>query len=163
MATKNFSDYDINKVDSALDMKFGIVVSEWNTEITNALAEGTVNTLKKQGAKEENIYIRYVPGSFELPLGGQLMAESYQPDAVILLGCVIQGETRHFDFICKGVTKGIVDLNLKYNIPFIFGILTTETIEQAKARSGGKLGNKGDEAAISAIKMVMMKRDLKKK
>jgi 6,7-dimethyl-8-ribityllumazine synthase len=162
MATKNLSDYQSEKIPSAENMKFGIVVSEWNSEITDSLKEGAVNTLKKYGAKEEDILVIYVPGSFELPLGGQYFAEYANPDAVILLGCIIQGETRHFDFICQGVTKGTVDLNLKYNIPFIFGLLTTENLEQAKARAGGKLGNKGDEAAITAIKMINLKKEIKK-
>ncbi len=138
-------------------MKFGIVVAEWNFKITSALANGAVETLKRHGAMDENILVKYVPGSFELPLGGQYFAEHENVDAIILLGCVIQGETRHFDFICDGVTKGTVDLNLKYNKPFIFGVLTTETEQQALDRAGGKHGNKGDEAAITAIKMVHLK------
>lgn len=138
-------------------MKFGIVVAEWNINITGALATGAVNTLKKHGALDENILVKYVPGSFELPLGGQYFAEMENVDAVILLGCVIQGETRHFDFICNGVTQGTVELNLKYNKPFIFGVLTTENEQQALDRAGGIHGNKGDEAAITAIKMVQLK------
>jgi 6,7-dimethyl-8-ribityllumazine synthase len=157
MATKDLSQYDIHSVPSCENMRFGIVVSEWNFKITSALAKGTVDTLKKHGALDENIMIKYVPGSFELPLGAQYFAEMENVDAVILLGCVIQGETRHFDFICQGVTKGTVDLNLKYNKPFIFGVLTTENEQQALDRSGGKLGNKGDEAAVTAIKMVHLK------
>ena len=158
MATTNLSAYDFSQVPDASEMKFGIVVSEWNYEITGALKDGAIDTLKKHGAKDENIIVNHVPGSFELPLGGQLLMENHQPDAVLLLGCVIQGETRHFDFICQGVTKGCVDLNLKYNKAFIFGLLTTENMEQAKARSGGKHGNKGDEAAITAIKMAALQK-----
>jgi 6,7-dimethyl-8-ribityllumazine synthase len=101
--------------------------------------------------------VKHVPGSFELPLGAQFLAEYSNVDAVIILGCVIQGETRHFDYICEGVTQGIKDLNLKYNKPFIFGLLTTLNQQQALDRSGGKHGNKGDEAAITAIKMVHLK------
>lgn len=157
MATKDLSEYDIHSVPSAENMKFGIVVAEWNINITGALATGAVNTLKKHGALDENILVKYVPGSFELPLGGQYFAEMENVDAVILLGCVIQGETRHFDFICDGVTKGTVDLNLKYNKPFIFGVLTTENEQQALDRAGGIHGNKGDEAAVTAIKMVQCK------
>lgn len=157
MATKDLSQYDVNSVPSAENMKFGIVVAEWNFQITSALKQGAVKTLERHGAKEENIIVKYVPGSFELPLGGQFFAEHENVDAVILLGCVIQGETRHFDFICEGVTKGTVDLNLKYNKPFIFGVLTTENEQQALDRAGGKLGNKGDEAAVTAIKMVHLK------
>jgi len=157
MATKDLSAYDIHSVPSAENMKFGIVVAEWNWEITSALAKGAVATLKKHGATDENISVKQVPGTFELPLGGQYFAELDNVDAVILLGCVIQGETRHFDYICEGVTQGTKDLNLKYNKPFIFGVLTTNNEQQALDRAGGKLGNKGDEAAITAIKMIALK------
>jgi 6,7-dimethyl-8-ribityllumazine synthase len=158
MATRDLSEYDFNSVPSAQEMKFGIVVAEWNPEVTFALANGAAETLKKHGAKEENIFTKYVPGSFELPLGAQFMAEYENVDAVIALGCVIQGETRHFDYICEGVTQGIKDLNLKYNKPFIFGLLTTNNQQQALDRAGGKHGNKGDEAAVTAIKMVHLKK-----
>jgi 6,7-dimethyl-8-ribityllumazine synthase len=157
MATRDLSDYDTHSMPSGDNMRFGIVVSEWNFQITSALAEGAVNTLKRHGVRDEDVMVKYVPGSFELPLGAQYFAEMENVDAVILLGCVIQGETRHFDFICQGVTQGTVELNLKYNKPFIFGILTTENEQQALDRSGGKHGNKGDEAAVTAIKMVYLK------
>ena len=157
MATKDLSQYDFDTVPPANEMKFGLVVAEWNPEVTFALAEGAIETLKKHGALEENILVRYVPGSFELPLGAQYLAEYTDVDAVIVLGCVIQGETRHFDYICEGVTQGIKDLNLKYNKPFIFGVLTTNDQQQALDRAGGKHGNKGDEAAFTAIKMVHLK------
>lgn len=160
MATKDLSQYDVNSVPSATNMKFGIVVAEWNQEITFALAKGAVETLKKHGAKEDNIILKYVPGSFELPLGAQFLAEYGNVDAVIILGCVIQGETRHFDYICEGVTQGTMNLNLKYNKPFIFGLLTTNNLQQAIDRSGGIHGNKGDEAAVTAIKMVHLKNSL---
>ena len=155
---KNLSDYDIKSVPDASEMKFGIVVSEWNTKITEALYKGAFETLKKHGAKEENILKKYVPGSFELTLGAQLVAENTDVDAVIILGCVIHGETKHFDFICNGVTQGITDLNIKYKKPFIFGLLTPNNQQQALDRAGGKHGNKGDEAAITAIKMVDFKK-----
>ena len=138
-------------------MKFGIVVSEWNEEITAILAEGAIQTLKKHGCPDENIHVIPVPGSFELIYGARLMAEKHALDAVIAIGCVIQGETRHFDFICQGVTHGIAELNLEYDIPFIFGLLTTKNERQAFDRAGGKHGNKGDEAAVTAIKMVGLK------
>ena len=157
MATKDLSQYDINSVPSAKNLRIGIVVSEWNFEITSSLADAAVKTLKKHGAIKENILVKYVPGTFELPLGAQFFAELENVDAVILLGCVIQGETRHFDYICDGATKGTIDLNLKYNKPFIFGVLTTNNLQQAKDRAGGKHGNKGDEAAITAIKMTHLK------
>lgn len=161
MATKDLSAYDINSVPSANEMRFGIVVAEWNIQITGALANGAVSTLKKHGASEENISVKYVPGTFELPMGGQFFAEFDNVDAVILLGCVIQGETRHFDYICEGVTQGTKDLNLKYNKPFIFGVLTTDNEQQALDRAGGIHGNKGDEAAVTAIKMVDLQRSFK--
>lgn len=157
MATKDLSEYNPESVPDASGMKFGIVVAEWNPEITMALAKGAIDTLQKHGATESNIKVKYVPGSFELPLGAQFFAEHDNVDAIIILGCVIQGETRHFDFICQGVTQGIMDLNLKYDKPFIFGLLTTENQQQALDRSGGKHGNKGDEAAVAAIKMVHLK------
>jgi 6,7-dimethyl-8-ribityllumazine synthase len=160
MATKNLSEYDLTTVPSAANMKFGIVVAEWNYEITGALAQGAVNTLKIHGASDENIFLKHVPGSFELTLGAQYMAEYTDADAIIILGCVIQGETRHFDFICQGVTQGITNLNIKFNKPFIFGLLTTDNQQQAIDRAGGRLGNKGDEAAVTAIKMLALKNDL---
>lgn len=164
MATnlKNLSDYDIKAIPSANKMKFGIVTSEWNSEITNSLLKGAFETLVKHGAKEKNILKKYVPGSIELTLGAQFMAEYADLDAIICLGCVIQGETKHFDFVCQSVTHGITELNLNYNIPFIFGVLTTNNIQQAKDRSGGKHGNKGDEAAITAIKMAHLQLEMEK-
>ena len=156
MATKNLSEYALSSVPDGIEMKFGIVVSEWNYEVTGALARGAVETLKKHGVEDENIFVKHVPGSFELTLGGQFFAEYTDVDAIILLGCVIQGETRHFDFICQGVAKGATDLNIKYNLPVIFGVLTTDNQQQAVDRAGGKLGNKGDAAAVTAIKMVSL-------
>jgi 6,7-dimethyl-8-ribityllumazine synthase len=158
MATKNLSEYDIQSVPNAKGMKFGIVVSEWNYEITGALAQGAVDTLKKHGAEDKDITIKHVPGSFELTFGGQLLAENTDVDAILLLGCVIEGGTPHFNYVCQGVTKGATDLNLKYNIPVIFGVLTTSNQQQAEDRAGGKLGNKGDEAAITAIKMISLQK-----
>lgn len=157
---KNLSDYNPGEIPRADDMLFGIVVSEWNSEITGALLEKAIETLNSKGTKPGNISVRYVPGSFELTLGAQLMAENTDLDAIICLGCVIRGETPHFDYICQGVTYGITDLNMNYNMPFIFGVLTTGNIEQAKDRAGGKHGNKGEEAAITAIKMVALQREL---
>lgn len=161
MATSNLSSYDAQHIPGAADMSFGIVVSEWNGEITSALERGASDTLKQFGASPDNIRILHVPGSFELPLGGQWLAATGELDAVILLGCVIQGETRHFDFICQGVTQGTMELNLKYNLPFVFGVLTACTMQQALDRAGGKHGNKGVEAALTAIRMVDLKRNIK--
>ncbi len=162
MATKNknLSAYSPEQIPSAKKMIFGIVVSDWNPEVTHALLDGAYKTLIEHGAKEDNILVKHVPGSFELTLGAQFMAEYADLDAVICLGCVIQGETRHFDFICQGVTHGITELNMNYNIPFVFGLLTTNTMEQATARAGGKHGNKGVEAAITAIKMAALQKEM---
>jgi len=160
MSTKNLSEYDISKVPSAENMKFGIVVAEWNYKITGELAKGAIDTLVKHGAKEDCINVEHVPGSFELTLGGQFFAEYTDVDAIILLGCVIQGETPHFNYICQSVAEGATQLNLNYNIPVIFGVLTTLTEQQALDRAGGELGNKGDEAAVTAIKMVSLHRNM---
>ncbi|HVN59460.1 MAG TPA: 6,7-dimethyl-8-ribityllumazine synthase [Bacteroidales bacterium] len=160
MATANLSEYDPATVPDASEMRFGIVVSDWNSDITFALLGGAISSLKRHGTDENNIIVRHVPGSFELTLGAQLIAENEDVDAVICLGCVIQGETPHFTYICQGVTMGITQLNIDYNIPFIFGVLTTDNLQQAKDRAGGSLGNKGDEAAITAIKMAALQRGM---
>jgi 6,7-dimethyl-8-ribityllumazine synthase len=156
MSTSDLSDYNPASVPDAGKMRFGIVVSDWNREITQALLEGAAKTLKKHGATDNNIVIKHVPGSFELTLGAQFLAEYDDLDAIICLGCIIQGETPHFSYICQSVTYGITKLNLEYNIPFIFGVLTTLNHEQALDRAGGKHGNKGDEAAVTAIKMAAL-------
>jgi len=153
-ANKNLSDYDINSIPDAGNMLFGIVVSEWNEKITKGLLKGAYSTLLKHGVKEENITVKFVPGAFELAFGAQNLFEKTNVDAVICLGSIIQGETKHFDFVCQGTALGIKDVGLKYNKPVIFGVLTDNTLQQAIDRSGGKYGNKGDEAAVTAIKMV---------
>ena len=145
-ALHNLSDYDTQSVPDASNMCFGIVV-------TGALLRGAVDTLEKHGALPENIHVKTVPGSFELVYGARQMSLNGNYDAVIILGCVIRGETPHFDYICQGVTYGIARLNTTSEIPIIFGLLTTENLQQAKDRSGGRLGNKGDECAVDAIKM----------
>lgn len=159
---KNLSELNRKNIPNASNMRFGIVVSEWNEDITVALLKGAYSTLIKHGAKEKNIITYYVPGSFELPLGAQLLLDTDKVDAVICLGCVIQGETRHFEFISKAVADGITRVGLDYNTSVIFGVLTTNTQQQAIDRSGGRHGNKGDEAAMSAIKMVALKKGLMK-
>lgn len=160
MATTDLSNYDIEKVPDASDMYFAIVVSEWNHDITGNLLQGALDTLIKHGADENNILVQYVPGSYELPLGTQLILEQKDYiDAVICLGNVIQGETRHFDFVCEACAQGVKDVSLKYNRPVIFGVLTDNNKEQSIARSGGKLGNKGTECAVAAIKMAKVRRD----
>lgn len=155
MATSlhNLSDYDSSKVPDASNMCFGIVVAEWNPEITGALLEGAVSTLQKHGAQPENIHVKTVPGSFELIYGAHQMTLNDGYDAIIILGSVIRGDTPHFDYICQGVTYGIARLNAISEVPVIYGLLTTNDLQQAKDRSGGRLGNKGDECAIDAIKM----------
>jgi 6,7-dimethyl-8-ribityllumazine synthase len=156
MATslKNLSDYSSTNIIDISARKFAIIVSEWNTEVTEALYQGAYQTLLKEGAVVENIIRKNVPGSYELSLAAQWMAQQEEIDAVICLGCVIQGETRHFDFICNAVAYGLTEVALKYNKPVIFGVLTPNTQQQAMDRAGGKHGNKGDEAAITAIKML---------
>lgn len=160
MATANLSEYDPSKVPDAVEFRFGIVVSDWNSEITFALLDGAIKTLQKHGTLPENILIKHVPGSFELTLGAQLIAENEDVDSVICLGCIIQGETPHFTYICQSVTMGITQLNIDYNIPFIFGVLTTANHQQASDRAGGRLGNKGDEAAVTAIKMAALQKGI---
>jgi 6,7-dimethyl-8-ribityllumazine synthase len=156
MATslKNLSSNPTAHLQSISDKRFALVVSEWNTEITEALYQGAFDTLLKNGASKENLIRKNVPGSFELSLGAQWMAEKEDVDAVICLGCVIQGDTKHFDFICQAVAQGLTNVSLKYNKPVIFGVLTPNTHQQALDRAGGKHGNKGDEAAYTAIKML---------
>lgn len=149
----NLSDYDLSSIPDASNMCFGIVVAEWNPEITGALLKGTVDTLEKHGALPENIHVKTVPGSFELIYGAHQMTLNGGFDAIIILGSVIRGDTPHFDYICQGVTYGIARLNATSEIPVIYGLLTTENLAQAKERSGGRLGNKGDECAVDAIKM----------
>ncbi len=153
-ANKNLNDYIDRNIKDISRKKIGIVVSEWNYEITEVLYSGAYETLVKYGAKPENVTRIDVPGSFELSLGAQKMAKKEKIDAVIALGCVIQGETKHFDFVCQAVAYGITEVALKFNKPVIFGVLTTDNLEQAKDRAGGKHGNKGVEAAITAIKML---------
>ena len=152
-ALHNLSNYDPNKVPDASNMCFGIVVSEWNQEITRALLDGAVGTLEKHGALPENIHIKTVPGSFELVYGAHQMTLNDGYDAIIILGSVSRGETPHFDYICQGVTQGIAQLNATSQIPVIYGLLTTNDLRQAQDRSGGRLGNKGNECAVVAIKM----------
>lgn len=152
-ALHNLSDYEFDKIPDASNMCFGIVVAEWNKDITGALLDGCVSTLEKHGALPENIHVKTVPGSFELVYGAQQLCKNDGFDAIIILGSVIRGDTPHFDYICQGVTFGISRLNATQNIPVIFGLLTTDDHQQALDRCGGKLGNKGDECAVDAIKM----------
>ena len=160
MSTQNLSQY--NDVPDASGMKFGVVVAEWNSGITSALLEGALLTLRKHGVNEADIVVRHVPGSFELTAGAQMMAGYVSVDAVICIGCVIRGETPHFDYICQGVTFGLTQVTIDYKIPVVFGVLTTNNLQQALDRAG-EHGNKGVEAAVTAIKMITLKRDLQQK
>jgi len=159
MATsqKNLSNSGGDKLPSVSRNRFAIVVAKWNDDITESLYSAAYHTLVEHGVKKKNIIKRTVPGSFELSLGAQWMAQKKDIDAVICLGCVIQGGTRHFEFICQSISQGLKDVALKYDKPVIFGVLTPDTKQQALDRAGGKYGNKGDEASFTAIKMLGFK------
>ena len=156
MATKlhNLSDYDPEKVPSGKGKKVGIIYAEWNNDITYALRDGAVKTLLANGVEEEDITLVSVPGSFELIYGASQMVKSDKYDSIIAIGCVVRGDTPHFDYICEGVTAGLSKLNVEYDVPVIFGLITTNNHLQAQERSGGRLGNKGDECAVTALQMM---------
>lgn len=156
MATElhNLSDYDPSKVASGEGRKVAIVYAEWNSEITYALRDGAIKTLVGNGVNEKDIALASVPGSFELIYGATQLVKSGKYDAVIAIGCVIRGDTPHFDYICEGVTAGLSQLNVMYDVPVIFGLITTNNLLQAQERSGGRLGNKGDECAVTALQMM---------
>ena len=156
---KNLSEFIPFEFSSAHKMKIGIVVSEWNDRITDSLLEGAKNCLIEHGVEAENILVHHVPGSFELPLGAKWLLEKTSVDAVICIGCIIQGETRHFDFIAQAVSDGIMNVGLRYSKPVIFSVLTCNTMEQAEERAGGKHGNKGVEGAVSALKMLALEKN----
>lgn len=156
-ANTNLSDYDKSSLPLSTDFQIGIVVSQWNFDITSGLLTGALETLLDCGVLQTNIKILNVPGSFELIFGAKTLQQQ-NLDAIIAIGCVIQGETKHFDYVCQGVTQGLKDLNILYNTPVIFCVLTDNTIQQSLERSGGKHGNKGVEAAITALKMAEIKR-----
>ncbi|MDA9874541.1 MAG: 6,7-dimethyl-8-ribityllumazine synthase [Flavobacteriaceae bacterium] len=161
MATENtnLSNYDSKTLPDATHLRFGIVVSEWNPTITEGLLKGAVDTLLDCGVAESNIRIIHVPGSFELIYGAKKMQQQLV-DAVITIGSVIKGETKHFDFVCDGVTQGIKDLNILHDVPVIFCVLTDNNLQQSVERSGGIHGNKGVEAAVTAIKMAHLSHTL---
>lgn len=164
MATvlKNLSNTSLEGNTSFKKMKIGIVVADWNPEITHSMRDAAISFLTEKGVQSKNIQVFPVPGSFELPLGAQFLAKQKNIDAVITLGCVIQGETRHFDFICQACAHGITQVGLTFNKPVIFGVLTTNTLEQAMDRAGGKHGNKGIEAAETALNMLLLKYSIQK-
>ena len=155
-ANKNLSQYNKDEIPNAAHLRFGIVVSEWNSQITDGLYQGALEALLDCGAKTEHIIKWDVPGSFELTYGCKKMIQVEKPDAVIAIGSVIQGETKHFDFVCSATAQGIKDLNVAFDLPVIFCVLTDNNLQQAIERSGGKHGNKGTEAAIAAIKMATL-------
>lgn len=157
-ALKNLSDYNKENIPNGADFKVGIVVSEWNDTITNNLFEGAKQALLDNGVSESNILVRYVPGAFELPLASQFMLDNTDVDGVVAIGVVIQGETRHFDFVCQGATQGLMNVMLEYNSPVSFCLLTDNNIQQSIDRSGGVHGNKGIECAIACLKMIAMKK-----
>ena len=161
-ALKNLSKYDESKLPSAEKMSFGIVVADWNEHITHALYEGAYDTLIKHGAQEDNIHTIQVPGAFELTGGAAMLAAKHQVDAVICLGCVIKGETSHNDYINQAVGMGLTNLSIATAKPFIFGLLTPNDEQQALDRAGGKYGNKGVEAGVTAIRMAALKENLGK-
>lgn len=162
MATrhKNLSFYKEEQVPSGEEMRIGIIVSEWNAEITEALLNACTETLAANKTLKENIFIVYVPGSFELPSAAQMLMEGMELDAVICLGCIIKGETKHDEYIAAAIAHGIMMISVDYSTPVIFGVLTTNTLEQAIDRAGGKHGNKGTEAAITALKMAALRKKL---
>jgi len=155
---KNLSEYSKDNIPNGADFKIGIVVSEWNDSITLNLLAGAKQTLLDNNVPEENILVRFVPGAFELPLAAQLMLDNTDVDGVVAIGVVIQGETKHFDFVCKGTTDGLMKVMLEYNSPVSFCVLTDNTLQQSIDRSGGVHGNKGVECAIACLKMIELKK-----
>jgi 6,7-dimethyl-8-ribityllumazine synthase len=155
---KNLSEYSKDNIPNGADFKIGIVVSEWNDSITLNLLAGAKQTLLDNNVPEENILVRFVPGAFELPLAAQLMLDNTDVDGVVAIGVVIQGETKHFDFVCKGTTDGLMKVMLEYNSPVSFCVLTDNTLQQSIDRSGGIHGNKGVECAIACLKMIELKK-----
>ncbi len=151
---KNLSEFAPFKFNSAQDIRIGIVVSEWNDYITDSLLNGALEALNEQNVPADNIDVYHVPGSYELPSGADMLFRRADVDAVICIGCIIQGETRHFEFIAEAVAKGIMDVGLKYGKPAIFSVLTCDTMQQAEDRAGGKHGNKGVEGAVACMKML---------
>ena len=157
MATTNLSEYDPRQIPDGSSFRIAIVVAEWNAHITNGLLQGAFDTLVKHGVSESAIHVHYVPGSYELPLGAKWLAQQPEIDGVICLGSVIQGQTRHFDFVCQAASDGILQVSLESSKPVIFVVLTDNNEQQAIDRSGGKLGNKGVECAVSCLKMLALK------
>jgi 6,7-dimethyl-8-ribityllumazine synthase len=160
-ALTDHSSYDPKGVPDGMGMRMALVVAEWNEEITHSLAEAARKTLLHHGVREQDLLIERVPGSYELALGAKLLIESEPVDAVICIGSVIRGETPHFEYVCQATAQGIMDVNLSTGVPTIFCVLTDDTIQQARDRSGGKHGNKGVDCAVAALKMAAMRSRLR--
>lgn len=164
MKKTNLSDYDPTGVPDGSNYEIAVVAAEWNPEVTNALLDGAVQTLRANGVKEQNLLVYHVPGTFELSSAADMILEhDDKVDAVICIGCVIQGDTRHFEFICQAVSQGITNVALKHHRPVIFSVLTTNDMQQALDRAGGKHGNKGIEGAVTALKMCRFAENLSHK
>ena len=160
MKKTNLTDYDPTTIPSGELFRIAVVAAEWNAEVTEPMLKGAVDTLLEHGVKEDNIIIKHVPGTYELPYAAEwLIANNDVLDAVICIGCVIQGETRHFEFICQAVSQGLVNVSIKNDVPVIFSVLTCDTMQQALDRAGGKHGNKGVEGAVTALKMCKFSED----
>ena len=160
MKKTNLSNFDPTTVPDGKDYRIGVIAAEWNPEVTDALLTGAVDTLLEHGVTEDHLLVRRVPGTFELTSAADMMLDSQYPDAVICIGCVIQGETRHFEFICQAVSQGLTNVAIKHECPVIFSVLTTDTMQQALDRAGGKHGNKGVEGAVTALKMLAYKESI---
>ena len=158
-ALKNLSTYNEDNLPDAAEHRFGVIVADWNKDITHALYEGCYDTLLKHGAQADNVHVVQVPGTFELPAAARILAKRENLDAVICIGCVIKGETKHDEYINNAVAQGLVNLSIATGLPAIFGVLTPNTHEQAEARAGGEYGNKGVEAAATAIRMAALYRE----
>ncbi|MDP2187450.1 MAG: 6,7-dimethyl-8-ribityllumazine synthase [Sphingobacteriaceae bacterium] len=159
-ALKNLSEYEAFELKNAAKYRIGIVTAEWNEHITSALEQGALEVLRQQGIEAKNVKAVSVPGSYELPLAAQWLHKEFKADAVIAIGCLIKGETPHFEYISDSVAHGLMELNLKHNIPFAFGVITVLTEQQALDRAGGIHGNKGTEAAVTVLRMLQLKEGL---
>lgn len=160
MKKTNLSDYDPQAVPDGKGCRIAVVAAEWNAEVTNAMLDGAVATLREHGVEEKDILVYHVPGTFELTTAADLILQRTMASAIICIGCVIQGETRHFEFICQAVSQGLTNVAIKHSTPVIFSVLTCDTMQQALDRAGGKHGNKGVEGAVTALKMIALNRSI---
>ncbi|MBQ8704091.1 MAG: 6,7-dimethyl-8-ribityllumazine synthase [Bacteroidales bacterium] len=160
MKKTNLSDFDPTSVPNGKGYRVGIIAAEWNPEVTNAMCQGAFDTLREHGVLKKDITVIRVPGTYELTTAANIMLDRTFVDAVICIGCVIQGETRHFEFICQAVSQGLTNVALKHNKPVIFSVLTCDTMQQALDRAGGCHGNKGVEGAVTALKMIHLDRGI---